>query len=195
MTDKADAPTSLVRRALRAIDGETSGIRPRLHTISFVSRLVPVHVGNRLRASLLRTVGFSIGEGTLVRGTPNIGGSFDRALAGNLAIGRDCVIDADCTFDLGARIRIGDRVTIGHQVMLLTASHELGPREHRAGPVTTAPVTVENGAWLGPRCIVLPGVTIGEGAIVAAGSVVSKDVEPHTRVGGSPARKLEALTP
>jgi maltose O-acetyltransferase len=186
---------SLVIKALRAIGGETNGIRPRLHTLAFVSRLVPLQVGNKLRASLLRGVGFAIGEGTLFRGTPNIGGAFDGRFAANLSIGRDCVIDADCTFDLGERIQIGDRVTLGHQVMILTASHELGPREHRAGPVTTAPVTISDGAWLGPRCIVLPGVTIGEGAVVAPGSVVNKDVEAHTRVGGIPARKLEALAP
>jgi maltose O-acetyltransferase len=194
MTDDVKAPAgSLAGRLFRVMKDETQSLRPRLNAINLVTRLLPVQVGNKLRAALLRSVGFAIGEGTLVRGAPNIGGSIAETLKVNLAIGRDCVIEADCTFDLGGPIRIGDRVTLGHQVMILTTSHELGPREHRAGPVINGPVTIENGAWLGPRCIALPGVTIGEGAIVAPGSVVNKDVEPHTRVGGVPARKLEAL--
>jgi maltose O-acetyltransferase len=186
---------SVAGRIAVAFDEETRNIHPRLNAINLVTRLLPLEVGNRLRASLLRRVGFQIGEGTLVRGTPNIGGAGKGAYAAKLTVSKRCVIDADCTFDLGATIRIGDGVTLGHQVMILTTSHELGPREHRAGAVTVAPVIVENGAWLGPRCVVLPGVTIGEGAVVAPGSVVNKDVDPHTRVGGSPARKLEALAP
>jgi maltose O-acetyltransferase len=192
-TDTSGQP--LWRRVIQVFGEETAAIRPAINAADALSRALPLAVGNRLRARLLRGVGFSIGEGTLVRGTPNVGGTGERELAKKLSIGRDCVIDVDCTFDLGAPIAIGDRVTLGHQVMILTTTHELGPREHRAGPVTMAPVTIANGAWIGPRSVILPGVTIGEGAVVAPGSVVNKDVDAHTRVGGTPARKLEALAP
>jgi maltose O-acetyltransferase len=56
-------------------------------------------------------------------------------------------------------------------------------------------VIVGSGAWLGPRAVVLPGVTIGAGAVVAAGSMVSKDVAANTRVAGVPARPVETLSP
>ena len=59
--------------------------------------------------------------------------------------------------------------------------------------MTLAPVTIKAGAWLGPRSIVLPGVTVGEGAIVMPGSLVNKDVAPNTRVAGTPARLIETL--
>jgi maltose O-acetyltransferase len=196
MSETADATSpSLLRRIFNALDEETAAIRPLVNVADAVSRVLPLEVGNRFRASLLRGIGFAVGTGTLVRGAPNVGGTGERSLAGKLSIGRDCVIDVDCTFDLGAPITIGDRVTLGHQVMILTSTHELGPREHRAGPLTMAPVTIAAGAWIGPRCVILPGVTIGEGAVVAPGSVVNKDVDAHTRVGGIPARKLEALAP
>jgi maltose O-acetyltransferase len=196
MSETSGRPNpSLWGRLLNAFDEETAAIRPLINVADAVSRALPLEVGNRLRASILRSVGFHVGEGTVVRGALNVGGTGERALAQKLRVGRDCVIDVDCTFDLGAPITLGDRVTLGHQVLILTSTHELGPREHRAGPLTMAPVTIGSGAWIGPRCVILPGVTIGEGAVVAPGSVVNKDVDPHTRAGGIPARKLEALAP
>jgi acetyltransferase-like isoleucine patch superfamily enzyme len=79
--------------------------------------------------------------------------------------------------------------------MILTSTHELDIREHRAGPVQLSPVSIGDGAWLGPRCVILPGVTLGAGAIVNPGAVVNKDVAPHTRVGGIPATQLDVLKP
>ncbi|NTU77964.1 MAG: acyltransferase [Chloroflexales bacterium] len=79
--------------------------------------------------------------------------------------------------------------------MILTSSHEIGPREHRAGEVMRAAVLIGDGAWLGPRSIILPGVTIGPGAIVTAGALVNKNVPPHTRVAGAPAKVVEELDP
>ena len=84
-------------------------------------------------------------------------------------------------------------MTIGHQAMILTSSHEIGPKEHRAGPTVQAPVMIHDGVWIGPRSIVLPGITIGEGAIVAPGALVNKDVPAHTRVAGAPAKVVEQL--
>ena len=76
----------------------------------------------------------------------------------------------------------------------MTSTHELGPREHRAGPIVKTPVVIEAGALLGARAIILPGVTIGAGAVVNPGAVVNKDVTPHTRVGGAPAVQIEVLS-
>jgi maltose O-acetyltransferase len=185
MTDEARRESRLGR----VVREETGELRVGRRVLALASRLLPLQVGNEWRAALLRQAGFSVGPGTILRGQPNVTGG------AKLTMGSDCVIDVDCTFDLGAEITIGDRVTIGHQAMLLTTSHELGPREHRCGEITLRPVIVGSGAWIGPRCVILPGVTIGAGAVVTAGSTVNKDVAPNTRVAGVPARPVETLSP
>lgn len=173
---------------------DVQAIRPRQHVFSLLSRAIPIQVGSELRAKLLRLRGFQIGEGTRVFDTPSITMGAERDTR-NLRVGRDCVIDVGCLFELGAELTIGDRVTLGHQVVILTTTHQLGMREHRAGDLVHRPVVIGDGAWIGCRCIVLPGVTVGAGAIVEPGTVLNKEVAPHTRVGGTPMKKLEDLTP
>jgi len=143
------------------------------------------------RARLFALAGFRIGAGTRLHSSPRISGS--KALFSRLVIGENCSIGEDCVFDLEEQITIGDRVSIGPGTMILTSTHELGTREHRAGPITKTPVTVQDGALLGARSIILPGVTVGAGAVVNPGAVVNKDVLPHTRVGGAPAVQIEVL--
>lgn len=172
---------------------ELQGFHPALLAAGVAARLLPPESANGLRAALLVRAGFEVGAGTRIHGWPKITGS--KGLASKLSIGRDCVLEVGLSLDLEEAITLGDGVTLGHQVMILTSSHDLGPRDRRAGPVTRKPVRIGRGAWLGARCIVLPGVTIGEGAVVAPGSLVTKDVLAHTRVGGVPARQLEALPP
>jgi maltose O-acetyltransferase len=170
---------------------DTAGIHLHLQIANLLVRLLPTDKASGLRAKLLNWAGFQVGEGTIIRGRPHINGR--RELYKNLMIGSGCLIDVGCTLDLEDTLTIGDRVTIGHEVMLLTSSHEIGPKEHRAGDMVRGPVTVGDGAWLGPRCVILPGVTIGAGAIVTAGALVNKDVAPNTRVAGTPAKQVEEL--
>src|SRR6478735_12645183 len=153
--------------------------------------LLPKHQAQYTRAELFRLSGFSIGSGTRFASPPKINGQ--RQLFSNLVIGADCIIEADCVLDLEDRITIGDRVTLSPGVMILTSTHELDIREHRAGAVQRLPVSIGDGALLGARCVILPGVNVGAGAIVNPGSVVNKNVEPQTRVGGTPATQLEVL--
>lgn len=187
----AAAPLSPLAKIKVLFREDTTGLHPRLHAVRMLLNLLPQTTANRLRAMVLSLAGFVIGDRTLIRGTPRINGG--RQLYQNLSIGTDCLIDPDCTLDLIDRITIGDRVTIGHQAMILTSSHEIGPKEHRAGAPIQAPVTIKDGAWIGPRSIILPGITIGEGAIVAPGALVNKDVPNHTRVAGAPAKVVEEL--
>ena len=182
---------SWLSRVQEIVDEELHALHPRLVMVNALGMLLPMGVASELRGRLLQGAGFSVGEGTEVEGQPRITGGSD--LATNLKVGRDCVIEVGCTLDLAAVITLEDRVTLGHQVMILTSTHELGPASQRAGLVTLAPVTIKAGAWLGPRSIVLPGVTVGEGAIVMPGSLVNKDVAPNTRVAGTPARPIETL--
>jgi maltose O-acetyltransferase len=170
---------------------ETFGFHPRLIALNTVAGFLPRHQAAQARARLFSLAGFRIGDGTRMAAPPKINGG--DALFSNLVVGKACSIDVDCVFDLEERLTIGDRVTIGPGVMILTSTHELDIREHRAGAVQRSPVNIGDGAWLGARCTILPGVSVGAGAVVNPGSVVNKDVVAHTRVGGIPATQLEVL--
>ncbi len=168
---------------------ELGNLHPRLLLVQLLLAPLPLQVGSRLRTYGLRLAGFRIGHGSTMCGMPRITGSCD--LYSKLKIGRDCWFNCGCFFDLEAAIFIGDRVALGQQVMVLTSTHHMGTGERRAGALDTKPVNIHDGAWLGARCIVLPGVTIGDGAVVAAGAVVNKDVPPNTLVAGVPARVVK----
>ena len=172
---------------------ETGALRPRLALAGMLMGFLPPFVGNRLRPVLLRWAGIAIGRGTVVWGRPTIVGT--EQADGGLSIGRDCVVNDGCHFDACAMITIEDRVSIGQQVMILTNAHVIADGEKRAGPNQISPVTIGAGAWLSTRCTILPGVTVGEGAVVAAGAVVIRDVESHTLVGGVPATLIRRLDP
>ena len=94
--------------------------------------------------------------------------------------------DVDCY--TVAPITIGDNATVSQGVKLCTAGHDISSRVME---LTTAPIAIQANAWIAGWSIVLPGVTIGEGAVVAAGAVVTKDVEPWTVVGGNPAKFIK----
>ncbi|MBO7495556.1 MAG: putative colanic acid biosynthesis acetyltransferase, partial [Salinivirgaceae bacterium] len=85
-------------------------------------------------------------------------------------------------------IRIGNQATVSQGAMLCTASHDT---ESRTMELTTKPIYIDANAWIAARAIVLPGINIGEGAVVAAGSVVTKDVDSWTVVGGNPAKFIK----
>jgi len=179
------------QKLVTLLQEETGQIYPRLIALNAAANLLPKHRAGLTRARLYSVAGFRIGEGTRIAAAPRINGGPD--LFSNLIVGRDCLIDAECILDVSEKVTLGDRVTLSPGVMILTSTHELDIREHRAGPVQLSPVTVGDGVWLGARCIILPGVNIGAGAIVNAGSVVNKDVTANTRVGGTPAVQLEVL--
>jgi maltose O-acetyltransferase len=141
----------------------------------------------RLRAALLRWNGALVGKRCFVRGGLQVQESFE------FTIGDDVFINSGCVFDGSAPIAIGDRVQFGFQVTLVTGDHHFGPPESRAGEHRPRPIRIEEGAWIGARALILPGVTIGRGAVVAAGAVVTRDVEPDTLVAGVPAKVLRML--
>lgn len=91
--------------------------------------------------------------------------------------------------DVG-RVTIGDRVQIGPYVQVLTADHPRNAAKRALGAEWGRAITIGADAWVGGGAILLPGVNIGEGAIVAAGAVVTRDVPAHTTAGGNPARAL-----
>jgi maltose O-acetyltransferase len=95
--------------------------------------------------------------------------------------------------DTTGDVTIGRNVALANRVSLLTSGHEMDDPRARAGRRVLAPIVVGDGAWLGANVTVLGGVTIGEGAVVAAGSLVRADVPPHTLWAGVPARLVKAL--
>ena len=97
-------------------------------------------------------------------------------------------IDDEGNLYSAAKITIGTKVAISREAFICTASHDITKPER---PLFTAPITICDGVWIGARAIILPGVTIGEGAVVAAGAVVTKDVDPFTVVGGNPAKFIK----
>ena len=171
---------------------ELAGFHPRLWMARLLLAPLPAYTGSRLRVWILRFAGFTIGHGTTMSGTPELVGNGN--LYRRLTIGRGCYFNVGCFLDLTEPIRIGDGVSLGQQVMLLTSTHRLGNAQQRAGELVAQPIQIGNGAWLGARCTVLPGITVGEGAVVAAAAVVTKDVPPHTLVGGVPAKPLRRLS-
>jgi maltose O-acetyltransferase len=152
---------------------------------------IPPLVGNRLRTKILRLAGVAIGHGTTIGGTLSVHGA--GRPASRIRIGKNCWINDSCVLDASAPITIGNNVALGQGVMILTNTHLLGPSEYRAGPLVSLSVIVGDGAWIGARTTVLPGVTIGTGAIVAAGAVVNKSVAADTMVAGVPARLVREL--
>jgi maltose O-acetyltransferase len=180
---------SFFAKLSRVIREETHGVHLRLLLARLLTWPLPPHVGSRLRVHLLRLAGFNIGRGCLMWGMPTLTGGAD--LYRNLTVGEECWINIGCLFDLGSSIKIGDRVGIGHQVVILTSSHHIGTRERRVGPLYVKPVEIGDGTWVGARAVIFPGVRIGPGAVIAAGSVVTGDVPANTIASGVPAKVVK----
>ncbi|MFM4930849.1 sugar O-acetyltransferase [Aeromonas dhakensis] len=110
----------------------------------------------------------------------------------HIHLGERSYINMGATLLDNAPISIGAEVMIGPNVQIYTAAHALDADERTQGVETALPVTIEDRVWIGGGAILLPGVTIGQEAIVGAGAVVTKDVPAGARVAGNPARVLPA---
>jgi maltose O-acetyltransferase len=102
-----------------------------------------------------------------------------------VSIGSFCRINRNCLLDVRGSLTIADNVSMSPEVMILTAYH----RPDKEGfPVEGRPVVIEDHVWIGTRAMIMPGVTLGRGCVVAAGAVVTRDVPPMAMVAGVPAR-------
>lgn len=111
----------------------------------------------------------------------------------NIRVGENFIGNFNLTILDEADVTIGDNVFIGPNTSLCTIIHALEPAERNRGTMRALPVTVGDNVWIAANVVVLPGVTIGEGAVIGAGSVVTKDVPPFTLVAGNPARPIRPI--
>jgi maltose O-acetyltransferase len=156
-------------------------VRDLLVNTVAASILVPT----RARWLLLRAYGIRI-DRAAVRERCYFGGP-------DITIGRAAYVNTGVFFDGTDAVVVGARAHLGMQAMILTGGHDLGPAHCRAGDITPAPVHIEEGAWIGARAVLMPGVRVGAGAVVAAGAVVTSDCGAGGLYGGVPARLLRQL--
>ncbi len=111
----------------------------------------------------------------------------------NIQVGKNVFINGGCHFQDQGGITLGDDCLIGHNVVFATLNHFIEPSERAS--LRPAPIVLGKNVWVGSSSTILQGVTIGDNAIIAAGSVVTKDVPANAIVGGVPARLIRYITP
>lgn len=139
---------------------------------------IPSH---HIRRFFYRISGMKIGDGSTI----HMGAKFYDP--GNIRIGEDSIIGEGVVLDGRDKLIIGDHVDIASEAMIYNAEHDVHDAEFKA---KTEPVYIQDYVFVGPRAIILPGITVKKGAIVAAGAVVTKDVEEYSIVGGVPAKVI-----
>lgn len=144
----------------------------------------------RIRAALAGGILEATGKGVNVEKKAYFGNGRQITIGHNSGLGVNCLINGP--------LQIGNDVMMGPDVVILTQNHKFSDLQipmRLQGHYPRKKVTIGDDVWIGIRAIILPGVTIGKGAIVAAGAVVTKDVPPYAIVGGNPARIIKYKTP
>jgi len=154
-------------------------------TLSLSAQLNASKNSDEFRDRLSDIIGSKIDEST------TIFAPFFTNFGRYIIIGKNVFINHDCSFlDMGG-IKVGDNVLIGPKVNLVSENHPIDPLQRRS--LIGKPIIIKNNAWIGASATILPGITIGENSIVAAGSVVTKDVPDNTIVAGNPAKYLKSI--
>lgn len=140
-----------------------------------------------LKQSLLVVMGAKFGKGVVIY--PGVWIAPGR----NLVVGDDVDFAKDVLITTSGGVEIGDRVLIGYRTQIISANHSIPPigQPFPISGDSKAKVTIEKDVWIGANCVITPGVTVGEGAVVAAGSVVTNNVQPNAIVGGVPAKMIK----
>jgi maltose O-acetyltransferase len=161
--------------------------RMTAHTVFLISLVLGDDwLGRRVRVAVLRAAGASIARAATVHG-----GSY-MSEPRNLVMGPESFLNRSCYLDLSAPLVVEELVVVGHGVTFITTEHRGLPR--RRGIEAFRPITLKARCWIGANATLLPGVTIGSEAVVAAGALVSHDVPAGCVVGGVPARVLRTGT-
>lgn len=177
-TDKNGHPLSFVKAVSRAVNRANSWWEDFVLLIVDWTGYCPFWF---FRKFVYQFAGLKICKGSKI----HVGARFFKPR--NIEIGDDTLIGEFSFLDGRAKLKIGNHVDIASQVLIYNSEHDIDSEDFKA---TQEPVTIEDYAFIGPRAIILPGVKIGKGAIVAAGAVVAKDIEPFKIVGGVPAKEI-----
>lgn len=157
-------------------------VLPELAGMLSGGRLIPWQVRN----AVLRGAGAKIHRTVEIRrGASGFGP--------NVHVGRETFIHRELMIQGSGDVKIGEFVAIGPRCILTTVAHEYEDYRRRGGPITTQPIAIEDGCWLGAGVIVLGGAAIGRGCVIAAGAVVNRDCTPHGLYAGVPARRVKDL--
>ncbi len=144
--------------------------------LHLTGHLIPIHW---LRKLFYRMGGVKLGRGSTI----HMGARFYDPR--NIVIGEDSIVGEGAVLDGRGQLHIGNHVDIASEVMIYNSQHDIEDENFKA---TTKSVRIDDFVFIGPRTIILPGITIGKGAIVAAAAVVTKDVPPYAIVAGIPAK-------
>lgn len=139
------------------------------------------------RTKLLKELLGSTGENVYME--PNI--RFDCGY--NTHVGKNFFANYDCTILDVSEVHFGDNCMLAPGVQIYTATHPINPTERNLGKVYGKPITFGNNVWIGGNAIINPGITVGDNAVIASGSVVTKDVPTNVVVGGNPARVIKQI--
>jgi acetyltransferase-like isoleucine patch superfamily enzyme len=139
---------------------------------------IPSHI---FRLALYKMAGMKIGRGSHI----HVGARFFDTRG--IKIGSGTIIGERAFLDGRSKLTIGNNVDIASEVMIYNSEHDINDPHFLA---ISSPVTIEDYVFIGPRAIILPGVSVGKGAVVAAGAVVTKDVDSFAIVGGVPAQVI-----
>ncbi len=152
----------------------------------FAINYVPNHILNKIPSYTVRhffyryAFGIKLGKGSSIHMNTRINRF-------NIKIGVDTVINRRCYLDGRGGLEIGDNVSISPEVQLITASHDVNSKTFE---YVVNPISIQDYAWVGTRSMILPGVILGKGCVIAAGAVVTKNVAPYSIVAGTPAVKI-----
>ncbi len=161
-------------------------VKDTVHYVEILNKLSNSEI--QRRRDFLRTFVAKLDEGAMINSP------FYMEFANHLEMGVNSFINYDCIMLNNAMVKLGDNVLVGPKVSFYTAIHPIDAKQREQWLVYAKPITVEDNVWIGGSATILGGVTIGKNAIVGAGAVVTKDVEPNTIVVGNPARVLRKIT-
>ncbi len=168
---------SEINEAMVAVSDETRSLCAQMNN--------GVYTNDQIRQQVSKIIGRDLDEGF------SLFLPFTADFGKNIKVGKNVFINSGCRFQDQGQIIIGDQCLIGHNVVLATINHDYNPLNR--GTLHLKPIVLKENTWIGSSSTILPGVTVGENSIVAAGSVVTRDVAPNTIVGGNPAKFISNL--